>query len=209
MVCIHKKQGGLGVINLSVHNDPMLLKFLHKFFNRAGVPSVKLIWENYYANGRLPGQCKKESFWWRDLVKLLDKFKEITTEMVLLNTLVRPISLCLQSRTMELPPDAAHLPVGASHLVPIRILRRAFRSRSPSRARACPRSGWEDFFLETGSTRHTPNASPKREYSAQSARFSSSVPVFPHPSSPVSHTPYQQPARGTHMSPSLPLLSFL
>jgi hypothetical protein len=61
----------------------------------------------------------------------------------------------------------------------------------------------------TGSTRHTPNASPKREYSAQSARFSSSVPVFPHPSFPMSHTPYQQPARGTHMSPSLPLLSFL
>jgi hypothetical protein len=63
--------------------------------------------------------------------------------------------------------------------------------------------------VKTGSTRHTPNASPKREYSAKSARFSSSVPVFPHPSSPMSHTPYQQPARGTHMSPSLPLLSFL
>lgn len=31
--------------------------------------------EKYYNNGRLPGAVKKGSFWWRDVLKLLDKFK--------------------------------------------------------------------------------------------------------------------------------------
>ena len=34
-----------------------------------------LIWEKHYANGKLPGRTKKGSFWWRDILKLLDKFK--------------------------------------------------------------------------------------------------------------------------------------
>jgi hypothetical protein len=77
MVCLPKKQGGLGVLDLSLHNDAMLLKFMHKFFNKIDIPWVQLIWENYYANGKLPGQNKRGSFWWRDIVKLLDKFKRM------------------------------------------------------------------------------------------------------------------------------------
>jgi hypothetical protein len=38
MVCVPKKQGGLGVINLNTDNEAMLLKFLHKFFSRANIP---------------------------------------------------------------------------------------------------------------------------------------------------------------------------
>jgi hypothetical protein len=51
-----------------------------------------------------------------------------------------------------------------------------------------------------GSTRRTPNTSPKREYFVQLARFSSSVSLSPHSSSPISHNPYQLPVCGTHMS---------
>jgi hypothetical protein len=38
MVCLPKSDGGLGIIQLSSHNDALLLKNLHKFFNRADVP---------------------------------------------------------------------------------------------------------------------------------------------------------------------------
>jgi hypothetical protein len=56
MVYVPKKQGGLGVIiiNLSTHNDAMLLKFLHKFFSRQDIPWVNLVWENYYNSKRDP-----------------------------------------------------------------------------------------------------------------------------------------------------------
>lgn len=32
MVCLLKSEGGLGVLNLQTHNDALLLKHLHKFF---------------------------------------------------------------------------------------------------------------------------------------------------------------------------------
>jgi hypothetical protein len=82
MVCLPKKQGGLGVIDLNTHNEAMLLKFLHKFYTKADIPWVRLIWENYYGNGKLPGQIKKGSFWWRDIVKLLDKYKNLASVLV-------------------------------------------------------------------------------------------------------------------------------
>lgn len=77
MVTIPKKQGGLGVTNLSTHNDAMLLKYLHKFYTKADIPWVNLIWENYYSHEKLPGQQRRGSFWWRDVVKLLDTYKGI------------------------------------------------------------------------------------------------------------------------------------
>jgi hypothetical protein len=82
MVCLPKKQGGLGVIDLNTHNEAMLLKFLHKFYSKADIPWVRLVWDNYYGNRKLPGQTKKGSFWWRDIVKLLDKFKNLASVLV-------------------------------------------------------------------------------------------------------------------------------
>jgi len=61
MVCLPKNEGGLGVLNLATHNDSLLLKFLNKFFfSKADIPWVHLLWENYYSNGKLPGQQKKD-----------------------------------------------------------------------------------------------------------------------------------------------------
>ena len=77
MVCLPKMEGGLGIINLKTHNEGLLMKFLHKFFNKMDIPWVHLVWNNYYANGQLPGQQKKRSFSWKDIVKLLDQFKEL------------------------------------------------------------------------------------------------------------------------------------
>lgn len=55
-----KKQGGLGVTNVTTHNNAILLKFLHKFYSKADIPWVNLVWENYYSNGELPGQRKRD-----------------------------------------------------------------------------------------------------------------------------------------------------
>ena len=44
MACIPKLEGGLGVLNLRVQNESLLLKHLHKFYNRVDVPWVHLVW---------------------------------------------------------------------------------------------------------------------------------------------------------------------
>ena len=75
LVCLPKDEGGLGVLNLRTQNDALLLKHLHKFFNREDIPWVHLVWEKYYSNGSLPSSQKKGSFWWRDIIKLLDAYK--------------------------------------------------------------------------------------------------------------------------------------
>ena len=56
LVCQPKSNGGLGVLDLEVQNDALLLKNLHKFFNKADVPWVRLIWNNYYKHNKLPTQ---------------------------------------------------------------------------------------------------------------------------------------------------------
>jgi hypothetical protein len=38
LVCLPKTEGGLGVLNLYAQNESLLLKHLHKFFNRASIP---------------------------------------------------------------------------------------------------------------------------------------------------------------------------
>jgi hypothetical protein len=53
------------------------MKNLHKFFNKANLPWVKLIWWKYYPNGKVPGHTLKGSFWWRDNLRLLSTFKGI------------------------------------------------------------------------------------------------------------------------------------
>lgn len=82
LACKPKQEGGLGIINLKAHNEALLMKNVHKFFNKHDLPWVHLLWEQYYSNGQLPGFRKRGSFWWRDIVKLLDTFKGIARPMV-------------------------------------------------------------------------------------------------------------------------------
>jgi hypothetical protein len=53
-ICLPKEEGCLGVLDLRTHNKALLLKSLHKFFNRENLHWVSLVWDNYYKNGRLP-----------------------------------------------------------------------------------------------------------------------------------------------------------
>ena len=72
-----KLRGDLGVINLRTQNEALLLKYLHKFFNKADLPWVKMVWNKYYSNGKLPSAKKKGSFWWRRILNLLTTYKGI------------------------------------------------------------------------------------------------------------------------------------
>jgi hypothetical protein len=79
MVCLPKSEGGLRVLNLETHNEVLLLKNLHKFYNRADILWVHLVWEKYYSNGKLPNHTLKGSFWWRDILRLLNLFKGLSS----------------------------------------------------------------------------------------------------------------------------------
>jgi hypothetical protein len=68
-------QGGLGIIDLKAHNIALLLKFLHKFYNKENAPWVKLTWETLYSRPIPPHHRKKVgSFWWRYIISLSDHF---------------------------------------------------------------------------------------------------------------------------------------
>lgn len=83
MVCNSNENGGLGVLNLQTHNESLLLKNLHKFYNQVNIPWVHPLWSCYYSNGSLPmAQARKGSFWWRDSLKLLDQFKGMASVLV-------------------------------------------------------------------------------------------------------------------------------
>ena len=43
LVWFPKDSGGLGVLNLSIQNESLLLKHFHKFYNRLDIPGVHLI----------------------------------------------------------------------------------------------------------------------------------------------------------------------
>ena len=55
------------------------MKFLNKFYNKVDVPWVHLIWDSYYYQ-RVPHDTALcGSFWWRDICKLMDKFKVVSS----------------------------------------------------------------------------------------------------------------------------------
>ena len=68
MVCKPKSKGGLGIIDLKTQNQGLLLKQLHKFYNKHDVPWVKLIWDSYYVDKIPHASDPCGSFWWRDLM---------------------------------------------------------------------------------------------------------------------------------------------
>jgi hypothetical protein len=79
-----KSKGGLGVVNLSVQNNALLLKQLDKFYRKADVQWVRLIWQKYYQNAVPHLAREKGSFWWKDILRL--------------HVLYRGVAICLPSR---------------------------------------------------------------------------------------------------------------
>jgi hypothetical protein len=71
-----KSPGGLGFINLELQNKALLMKCLHKFYNRDNIPWVNIIWATHYSHS-LHSAKPVGSFWWKDILKIQDVFKEI------------------------------------------------------------------------------------------------------------------------------------
>lgn len=78
-VCKPKKQGVLGILQLSAHNSTLLLKNLHKFYNHANIPWVKLVCEDYYWDSHPPDNFREGSFWWKDHLKLMNLYKGLAS----------------------------------------------------------------------------------------------------------------------------------
>jgi hypothetical protein len=77
MVCKPKKYGGLGIVDFQKQNVALLLKFLDKFYNNREIPWVKLIWHAYYMDKVPHAEQLCGSFWWKDLLKLVDNFRGV------------------------------------------------------------------------------------------------------------------------------------
>lgn len=80
MVQKPKSKGGLGVINLRLQNDALLLKHLHKFYAKKDIPWANMIWNKYYLRKVPHASSEVGSFWWKDVLRL--------------NTLYRGIAKC-------------------------------------------------------------------------------------------------------------------
>ena len=77
MICKPKNKGGLGITNFRHKNDALLIKYLHKFYNRADIPWVHLIWNAYYLHQIPHFALACGSFWWRDIMKLVNDYRKI------------------------------------------------------------------------------------------------------------------------------------
>jgi hypothetical protein len=71
MVQKPKSKGGLGIINLMLQNDALLLKQLHKFYNNHhNIPWIHLIWHTYYSINVPHASPETGSFWSKDILRL-------------------------------------------------------------------------------------------------------------------------------------------
>jgi hypothetical protein len=76
-VCKPKSKGGLGIRNLEIQNDALLLKYMDKFMNKGDIPWVDLMWHTHY-QGKVPHASPKVgSFWWKDICSLFDQYRGI------------------------------------------------------------------------------------------------------------------------------------
>jgi hypothetical protein len=96
-----KSRGGLGVINLRLQNDALLLKHLDKFYRKEDVQWVKLIWNKYYLDSVPHLAREKGSFWWKDILRL--------------NVLFRGVAICSPNKgdTLSFWEDIIFGEVGA------------------------------------------------------------------------------------------------
>lgn len=68
----------MGVIDLRFQNNALLMKNLHKFYNRHPVPWVNLIWTTYYPDKVPHALSLRGSFWWKDVLQFIDIFRGLS-----------------------------------------------------------------------------------------------------------------------------------
>jgi hypothetical protein len=82
LVCRPKQKGGLGIINFEIKNQALLLKQLHKFYCKADIPWVNLVWSLYATDVPPHAQSKRGSFWWRDVFSLVNTYRSISNSVI-------------------------------------------------------------------------------------------------------------------------------
>ena len=81
MICKPKSSGGLGILDFKKQNQGLLMKQLHKFYNKEDLPWVNLVWR-YYGD-EVPHTANLcGSFWWRDIMKLQQQYRHICSVKV-------------------------------------------------------------------------------------------------------------------------------
>ena len=78
MLCKPKMSGGVGIVNFKRQNEALLLKHLDKFYNNSEVPWVQLIWFSHYQNMVPHAEKLCGSFWWRDIMKLVNDYRAVS-----------------------------------------------------------------------------------------------------------------------------------
>jgi hypothetical protein len=77
-------KGGLGVNELSIQSKALLLKHLHKFFNKGDALWVDLPWKAYYSVALAPqARSPRGSFWWRALCRFFNQYRGTAKAVVL------------------------------------------------------------------------------------------------------------------------------
>jgi hypothetical protein len=79
-----KEKGGLGVINLKLQNDALLLKHLHKFYNQADIPWIKPIWFKYYEQ-KIPHASREVGSFWRKVILRLNPLYRVISHCIIGN----------------------------------------------------------------------------------------------------------------------------
>jgi hypothetical protein len=79
IVCRPHDKGGLGVLNLKIQNQGLLLKFLDIFYNKKDIQWVNLIWQTYYQNSIPHASNMCGSFWCKSIMKLSPIFRGIAS----------------------------------------------------------------------------------------------------------------------------------
>jgi len=75
---VPKEKGGLGIKDLYLQNEALLLKHLHKFYNKAHLPWVHLICNTYYQHKVPYVAPARGSFLWKDILKLSEQLRGMT-----------------------------------------------------------------------------------------------------------------------------------
>ena len=64
---------------MKLQNQALLLKFLDKFYNRADLQWVQLIWSTYYQDSVPHATDRCGSFWWKSIMKLSPIYRGISS----------------------------------------------------------------------------------------------------------------------------------
>jgi hypothetical protein len=77
-----KEERRFGISNLKLQNQGLLLKYLHKFYNKEDTAWVHLLWNSYYI-GKVPHAITPSgSFWWKDVCKLMPIYRSIASPKI-------------------------------------------------------------------------------------------------------------------------------